>query len=130
MSFNNTIRQWLQSTQVGDVQQQLLNQAGNTAITIPPSGSFSPGPKSGWIRIKQNTLGTNGQVKCGQITAIDAAGQNVANIYGGDRHYSTNSQFYDTAHFFSLDWEVANLNLNVWTWNSNSTFDIEIVGQR
>lgn len=67
MAFPTSIARWLQGGMASDGSLQLLGQSGNTAITIPASGSF---------------------------------------------------------------WEVVNFNLNVWTANANSTFDVEVVGLR
>jgi hypothetical protein len=130
MAFQTSIAQWLKSSGGCPINLQLLNQNGNTAIVVPASGSFWPGlPRAGYIRIKSSTVGTNCQSKVGIITMTDLSGTNIANIYTGDRHYSANGQYIDQAFFFCYDWGIANLALNVWTFNSNaSTYDIEVVG--
>jgi len=129
MAFLTSIARWLQGGMASDVSLQLLAQSGNTAITIPSSGSFWPGnPRAGYIRVKQATLGTNGTAKIGNITATD--GSNIATVYAGDNQYSANGRFIDASFFFHYDWEVTNLNLNVWTGNADSTFDVEVVGLR
>lgn len=130
MSFVHSISRWLKTLTGPDVHYQLLAQNSNANIVIPPAGAnFWPGkPRAGYVRVKQNTLGTNTNVKIGSIVATD--GTNIANIYPGDASASANSQYIDSSFLFVYDWEVANVSLNCVAYNSTATFDVEVVGLR
>lgn len=131
MTVQYGITKWLRGGENYDVSYKLLGQSSNVAVTVPPSGSFWPGnPRGGAIRVVQSAQGTGGQTKIGTITASDG-GSNVANIYKGDSHYSSANAYIDQTFPFFFEWEVASINLNLWTFNGNtSTYDIEVAGFR
>jgi hypothetical protein len=129
MAFVHSITRWLRTLNGPDITVFSLGQSGNTLVTVPATGTFWPGnPRAGYVRIKQNTLGTNGTTKIGSIQATD--GTNVANIYSGDTNASANNQYIDSSFMFVYDWGVSNINVNIVTANAASTYDIEVVGVR
>lgn len=129
MAFVHSIIRWLRTMNGTDISSFSFAQSGNTVLTVPTTGAFWPGnPRSGFVRIKQNTLGTNGTTKIGVIQATD--GTNVANLYPGDVAASANNQYIDSSFMFVYDWGVANVNVNIVTGNAASTYDIEVVGVR
>lgn len=128
MTIQKSILAWLYEQAGTQVSYTLVAQSSNTNIVIPPSGtSFWPmKPHGGFIRIKQNVLNSNCNVKLGPIVATD--GTNIANLYPGDANASGNNQYIDASFFFWYDWQAANISLNAVCNNNTATFDVEVVG--
>lgn len=130
MSFANTIQNWLAADGIPYMYASNINLNTNVPVNLPgPAlGSvFALKPRSGYVRVKQNSTKVNCNFKLGAITATD--GTNTVNIYNGDTNYTSNNLYYDSYFTFWYDFAISNINVtNILAQNNTATFDVEVAG--
>jgi len=112
----------------GDYYQKregVTTNVGATAITIPSSGNLSPTARSGRIRVKSATIGTNATFIVGKITATD--GSSTVQLYGGDTAATSAGVGLSFILDFITDLNLTIITVNVTIGTANSTVDVELV---
>lgn len=131
MAFSNTVATTYPGNGTPTITIQRANVAtntGNTNVTLPASGSFSPPIRVAYVRVKTLTLGVNSTVKVALITATDSTNaNNVIQIYPGDSAASAAGTGLDqTYELGPWDITVGSINVVVNVATNNCAHDVEI----
>jgi hypothetical protein len=131
MAFINTVATTYPGNGQPSIWIQRSNVAtntGNTNVTLPASGSFSPPIRLAYIRVKTLTIGVNATVKVALITITDSTNaNNVVQIYPGDGAASAAGVPIDQTYDLG-PWDVtaSSVNVVVNVATNNCTHDVEI----
>jgi hypothetical protein len=133
MAFVNTVATTFPGNGTPTVWIQRANVAtntGNTNVTLPSSGAFTPPLRVFDVRVKTLTLGVNATCKVALITATDSTNaNNVIQIYSGDSAASAAGTAIDqTYQMGPTDITVSSINVVVNVATNNCTHDVEIAG--
>lgn len=130
MSLNSSVNQIHPGFGSPTVQLQRLNvvtNAGNTTVTLPVSGSFSPTTiTKGWLRVRTNSIGVNATFKIINISGTDGTSTDLfstgqANLTGAGQRMEFLIPFITELNLTSISISV-NVNTN------NSTMDFDLAG--
>lgn len=129
MAFVRTIQSVLPGFGTPSIPVQRVNIAtntGNTNVTFPATGSFSPTVGTGMIRVKNNVIGVNATTKVALITGTD--GTTTVQLYAGDAAASAAGTGIDETFQFVTDLNLTSITCVVNVATNNSTVDAEFAG--
>lgn len=129
MAFVRTIQSVLPGFGTPSIVVQRTNvttNTGNTNVTLPATGSFSPSAGTGMIRVKSNVIGVNATCKVALITATDNT--TTVQLYAGDAAASSAGVGIDEVFEFVTDLNLTSITVVVNVATNNCTHDVEFAG--